>query len=101
MKPLAIPTAVTAAAETVRSGEICRVTGEITLLALDPRLTVSALFVMAPGCRPGGPLPSAWRLDPPAIGRWRPAAASASRTMPGQTFGRWARANAPIMVAAW
>jgi hypothetical protein len=29
------------------------VTGEITLLAWDPRRTVSALFVMAPGCRPG------------------------------------------------
>ena len=53
MKPVAMPTAVTPAAEMVRSGEICRMTGEITLLALDPRLTMSALFVMAPGCRPG------------------------------------------------
>ena len=40
MKPVAMPTAVTPAAETVRSGEICRVTGEITLLAVDARLTM-------------------------------------------------------------
>src|ERR1700728_990987 len=55
MKPVAMPTAVTPAVNTVKSGEICRVTGEISLLALAARLTMCALFVMAPGCPPGPP----------------------------------------------
>src|ERR1700721_959211 len=55
MKPVAMPTAVTPAAEAVRSGEICRVTGEISLLASAARLTMGALSVMASGCLAGQP----------------------------------------------